>query len=330
MRVLIADKFESEGIEGLKALGCKVRSEPEAGPDTLPDLLADFDPEVLIVRSTKVPAPVINAGGSLKLIIRAGAGYDNIDTNAAADRGVAVCNCPGMNAAAVAELTIGLLIACDRRIGDQTAQTRAGRWNKKEFSAARGLKGRTLAIVGVGAIGQEVIQRAKAFDMKVVVWSRRMSVERADELGVASGGSTRKDLLKLASEADAVSVHVASTDDTKNLIDAEFLRSMKPGAIFINTSRGTVVDQDALCKVASERSLRVGLDVYADQPADKACDWTSTAAKIPWAVFTHHCGASTDQAQLAVAEETVRIVSEFMKNGSTPNLVNEPRAAAAR
>ncbi len=330
MRVLIADKFESEGVAGLEALGCKVRSEPEAGPETLPAILADFDPEVLIVRSTKVPGPVINAGASLKLIIRAGAGYDNIDCDAAADRGVAVCNCPGMNAAAVAELTIGLLVACDRRIGDQTAQARAGKWNKKEFSAARGLKGRTLAIIGVGAIGQEVIQRAKAFGMRVVVWSRRMSTERADELGVHSGGNTRKDLLKLASEADAVSVHVAATGETEHLIDAEFLRSMKPGAIFINTSRGTVVDQDALCKIASEKPLRVGLDVYADQPADKACGWSTPAAKIPWAVFTHHCGASTDQAQLAVAEETVRIVSEFMKNGSTPNLVNEPRAAAAR
>ncbi len=330
MRVLIADKFESEGVEGLKALGCQVRSEPEAGPDTLPDLIAEFDPEVLIVRSTKVPAPVVKAGNALRLVIRAGAGYDNIDTQAASDMGIAVCNCPGMNAAAVAELTIGLLVACDRRIGDQTAQARSGKWNKQEFSAARGLKGRTLAIIGVGAIGREVIQRAKAFGMKVVVWSRRMSTERADELGVASGGNTRQDLLKLASEADAVSVHVAATADTNNLIDAEFFARMKPGAIFINTSRGSVVDQDALCKIASEKPLRVGLDVYANQPADKACDWSTPAAKIPWANLTHHCGASTDQAQLAVAEETVRIVAEFKSRGATPNLVNEPRAAAAR
>lgn len=322
MKVLIADKFDAEGIEALRSFGVEVVSDPALGPDTLPQALASHAPEVLIVRSTKVPAPALAAASTLRLIVRAGAGVDNIDVPAASAKRIAVCNCPGMNAAAVAELAIGLLIACDRRIPDQVNELRAGRWNKKEYGKSRGLRGRTLAVVGVGAIGGHVVRIAHAIGMRVVAWSRSMTPDRAAELGVESGGSTKADLLRTVASADAVSVHVALTDDTRGLCDAAFFGAMKPGSIFVNTSRGAVVDEAALADAVRARGIKVGLDVYAAQPATPEADFNPPVAALPGVYGTHHCGASTDQAQQAVADETVRIVRVFRQTGRFENCVN--------
>ena len=329
MRVLIADKFETEGVEGLKALGCDLLVDPQLGPETLGAAMAAQGTEILIVRSTKVPAGVIRGAGSLRLIVRAGAGFDNIDTVAASEAGVGVCNCPGMNADAVAELAIGLLVCADRRICEQTAAMKSGHWNKHEYGKSRGLKGRLLGVIGVGAIGQGVIDRARAFGMEIGVWSRSMNEQRAGELGARSFGSDRAGLLRLARKADAISVHVASTPDTTRLIDASFFAEMRPGTIFINTSRGSVVDEQALRMAVEEKGLRVALDVYENQPSEKACDWTTPTSSLEGITLTHHCGASTDQAQLAVAEETVRIVAAFKESGTLRNLVNKPAPARA-
>src|ERR1043165_5751815 len=166
MRVLVADKFDAAGIEAMTVAGATVLCEPAAGASGLGVALARHAPEVLIVRSSTVAAEAIRSAPRLRGIVRAGAGVDNIDLDAATAAGVLVSNCPGMNAASVAELVLGLMIACDRRIVDQTSELRAGRWNKKEYGTrARGLKGSTLGVVGPGAIGQEVIRRAKAFEM---------------------------------------------------------------------------------------------------------------------------------------------------------------------
>jgi D-3-phosphoglycerate dehydrogenase len=322
MRVLIADKFEKQGIEGLAAIGCDVVSEPGTGAEALPAALAKHDPQVLVVRSTKVSAAAINAGPSLRLIIRAGSGYDNIDAAAASARGVAVCNCPGMNAVAVAELTMGLLLCCDRRIPDQTVDLRAGVWNKKEYAKARGLKGATLGVVGVGNIGVELIRRAAAFGMTIHVWSRSMSAERARALGAQWWGSRPGDLLTLAASCDAVSVHVALADDTRGLCGREFFDALKPGAYFINTSRGAVVDQAALAAAIGAKGIRCGLDVWAKQPQPTDSEFRDELAKLPGVYGTHHCGASTDQAQLAVADEVVRIVRVYRETGRFENRVN--------
>lgn len=322
MKVLIADKFDAEGIEALRSFGVEVVSDPALGPDTLPQALASHAPEVLIVRSTKVPAPALAAASTLRLIVRAGAGVDNIDVPAASAKRIAVCNCPGMNAAAVAELAIGLLIACDRRIPDQVNELRAGRWNKKEYGKSRGLRGRTLAVVGVGAIGGHVVRIAHAIGMRVVAWSRSMTPDRAAELGVESGGNTRPDLLRMLAACDAVSVHVALTNDTRGLCDAAFFNAMKQGTIFVNTSRGAVVDEAALADAVRARGIKVGLDVYAAQPATPEADFNPPVAALPGVYGTHHCGASTDQAQQAVADETVRIVRVFRQTGRFENCVN--------
>jgi D-3-phosphoglycerate dehydrogenase len=186
MRILIADKFERVGVDGLKELGCSVVHQPDLSADQIPAAMAEVDPAILIVRGTKVSADAIRAGKSLGLIIRAGAGIDTIDVAAASSHGVFVANCPGKNSVAVAELVLGLVLSCDRRIPDQVADIRQGTWKKGEYSKARGLYGRTLGIVGLGQIGREVAKRAQAFGMTVAAWSRNLTAELADDLGVTT------------------------------------------------------------------------------------------------------------------------------------------------
>jgi len=326
LKVLIADKFEKSGIDGLKALGCTVVYEPDAA-GAIGDVIARESPQVLIVRSTKVPAAAIEKGVGLKAIIRAGAGVDNIDAGAATTRGVGVANCPGMNAVAVAEMTMGLLLALDRRIVDQTLEARAGKWNKKEFSktgpgGARGLKGTTLGVIGAGAIGRAVIKRAVAFEMRVIAWSRSITPDHARDLGAEWGGTDTPALLDIAARCDAISLHLPSAPDTNKLIGATFFDRMKPGAYFINTSRGSVVDEAALRAAVQAKGIRAGLDVCENQPGQVQADWSSDTAKLPGVYLTHHSGASTDQAQQAVADETVRLVRVFKETGRLDNCVN--------
>jgi D-3-phosphoglycerate dehydrogenase len=316
MKVLVADKLEAFAVEDLRRLGLEVAVQTGLGPDALAEAAADAD--ILIVRSTLVPENVLARSRRLALVVRAGAGVNTIDVKAAAARGIFVANCPGKNAAAVAELALGLLIALDRRIPDNVASLRAGRWDKKTFSEARGLADRTLGIVGLGSIGREVAARARAFGMRVVAWSRSLDDARAAELGVERAPS----LEALVAEADAVSIHLALTPETRGLFGRDLLEKMKPSAILINTARAEIVDEAALLEVVKRRGLRVGLDVLGDEPAAKAGEFRSALADHPNVYVTHHIGASTEQAQNAVAAETVRIVRAFLETGNVPNCVN--------
>jgi len=325
MKVLIADKFEKVGIDGLKELGCTVISQPDVKADALPDLIRQEDPNILIVRSKKVNRDALKAGTALTLVIRAGAGIDTIDVAAASELGVFVSNCPGKNSIAVAELVMGLLLSCDRRIPDQVADLRQGKWNKAEYSKARGLHGRTLGIVGLGQIGKEVARRARAFGMRVVAWSRNLTHEEADRLDVVYALTP----LEVARLADAVTVNVASTPETKNLVSAEFLAAMKPGAYLINTARGSVCDEAALQQAIKERGLRAGLDVFQNEPAGGTGEFSSPLAETPGVYGTHHVGASTEQAQVAIAHEVIRIVQSFRATGEVPNVVNRLARSSA-
>jgi len=317
MRVLIADKFEQSGRDGLDAAGCDYSYQPDVKDDALVEAIRSYGPEVLVVRSTKVTEPMLDAG-PVKLVVRAGAGYNTIDVAAASRRGVYVSNCPGKNSVAVAELAFALMLALDRRIADNVAELRAGRWNKKEFSKARGLLGRTLGLVGTGQIGREMVERARAFGMHVVAWSRSLTPERADSLGVERMDSP----LDVARASDVVSVHLALTPDTRGLINDEFFAAMREGAILINTARGEVVDQPALRRAMRERGIRAGLDVYAAEPTSSSGEFTDEIAREPNLYGTHHIGASTDQAQEAIAAETVRVIRAFKETGKVPNVVN--------
>ena len=324
MRVLIADKFEPSGRDGLQALGCEISYHPDAKDETLVDAIKQNAPDVLVVRGTKVTEPMLEAG-PVKLVVRAGAGYNTIDVAAASKRGIYVSNCPGKNSIAVAELAFALILALDRRIADNVVTLRRGEWNKKEFSKARGLFGRTLGLIGVGKIGQEMIPRARAFGMPVVAWSRSLTLERAAVLGVELKESPNA----VAAAADIVSVHLALNPETRNLLGPDFFSAMRPGAYFINTARGEVVDQAALVAAMKNRGIRAGLDVYAAEPTSGTGEFQDPIVKEEGLYGTHHIGASTDQAQEAIAAETVRIVREFKETGKVPNVVNLARQTPA-
>src|SRR6266446_2276882 len=303
MHVLIADKFEQSGRDGLEALGCEITFQPDLKDAALVAAIEKHAPDVLVVRGTKVTEPML-AAGPIKLVVRAGAGYNTID---------------------VAELAFALILALDRRIADNVIALRGGEWNKKEFSKARGLFGRTLGLIGVGKIGQEMIPRAQAFGMRVIAWSRSLTPERAADLGVESKATPGD----VAREADVVSAHLALNSDTKGLLGAKFFAAMTPGAYFINTARGEVVDHAALVEAMRSRGIRAGLDVYSGEPTSATAEFTDAIAQEPNLYGTHHIGASTDQAQEAIAAETVRIVREFKETGRVPNVVNLARQTPA-
>jgi D-3-phosphoglycerate dehydrogenase len=324
MHVLVADKFEQSGRDGLQAIGCEVSYQPDLKDEALVEAIGRTKPDALVVRSTKVSEAMLDAG-ALKLVVRAGAGYNTIDVAAASRRGIYVSNCPGKNSIAVAELAFALILALDRRIADNVISLRQGQWDKKEFSKARGLYGRTLGLVGLGRIGQEMIPRAHAFGMPVVAWSRSLTPESADSLGV----EYKESPLEVARAADILSVHLALTPDTRSLIDADIFGAMREGAYFINTSRGEVVDETALIEAMRARGIRAGLDVYANEPTSATGEYTGDIASEANLYGTHHIGASTDQAQEAIAAETVRIIQTFKETGQVPNVVNLARRTPA-
>lgn len=318
MRILVADKFPAEAMEDLRAAGHAVDFKPDLTPESLSDALGGI--EVLIVRSTAVTGPTISAADTLRLIVRAGAGTNTIDVPAANAASVAVANTPGKNAVAVAELAMGLLLAIDRNIPDNVADLRAGRWNKKRYSQARGLKGRKLGIVGFGDIGSEMAERAGAFGMSIFSVDRPGRSERAHEIIGRLGVTLVSNLEELFSRVEVISLHVPSSPITTGMMSRELLEYVQPGTVIINTSRGDVIDERALLDVIEARDLRVGTDVYLNEPSAAVGEFHSEFANHPRVYGTHHIGASTDQAQQAVADEVVAIIEAF-QSGEVRNRV---------
>jgi len=318
LKVLIADQFEQVGIDGIKAAGCEVVYQPALADEQLADALVSTNADVLVVRSTKVTDAML-ANASLSLIVRAGAGVNTIDVSAASRRGIYVSNCPGKNSIAVAELTFALILALDRRVADNVADLRAGKWNKKEYSKAKGLFGRTLGVIGYGSIGQEVAHRATAFGMPVVVWSRRFEQGPGIPDPLITVVHTPEEV---ADHADVLTVHLALTSQTRNFIGTAILDRLRPGTYFINTSRAEVVDHTALADAVRQRGIRVGLDVFPNEPAGSTGEFTDPLINLPNVIGTHHIGASTEQAQEAIAAEAARIVRAYKETGKVPNVVN--------
>lgn len=319
MKILFADAIDEHRLGPLTNAGHECIVDGSLTADDLPGAIGDAD--ILVVRSTKVTAATIDAGPHLSLIVRAGAGTDNIDKAAASGRGIYVCNVPGKNAVAVAELTMGLLLAIDRNIADNVSDLRAGVWNKKRYTKADGLAGKTMAIVGLGDIGLAVAERAKGFGMTV-------SAVRKDGRSDAVMARIRQigirlvdDQATLLADADIVSIHVPKSDSTAGLVDAAFLAALPDGAYVLNTSRGEVVDETALISALDERSMRAGLDVYVGEPGSGSGAFTSELASHPAVVGTHHIGASTKQAQAAVADGTIDVIEAYLA-GEVINCVN--------
>jgi len=316
MKVLIADKFPEQYIQKLKDSKIDVVYNPKLGENDLPEAAKDFD--CLVVRSTVVSAETIEKSGKLNLIVRAGSGVNNINMAAANKKGVYVSNCPGKNSIAVAELAIGLMIALDRRIPNNVIDFRAGKWNKGEYSKAEGLFGKTLAIVGYGNIGREVAKRALALGMTVYA-KDIYKIEEDDVIEFT-------ELEKILPVADVVSVHLPQTPETKNLFNEKVFSYLKKGAIFINTSRAGVVDEEALIKAVKEKGLKAGLDVFKGEPEDKTGTVSSKLQELDNVYVTHHIGASTEQAQNAIAEEAINIILGYKNNGTIAHWVNKAKA----
>ena len=324
MKTLIADKFSEAHIARLNQLGCDVTYLPTAKAEELAALVAPY--KILVVRGKQVTADTLQAAEELALVLRAGAGVNTIDVKTASARGVFVSNCPGKNSVAVAELVFALLLAIDRRIPDNVAALRAHKWNKKEFSKADGVYGKTLGVIGTGRIGREVITRAHAFGLRIIAWSRSLTPEKAQQLGVGRCDS----LDDVFRQADIVTLHLALKPDTRKLVTAARLALLKPDAILINTARGEVVDQAALRAALQGGKLRAGLDVFDPEPAEAMADFNDPILDLPNFCGTHHIGASTEQAQEAIAEEAMRIIQTFVQTGVVLNCVNLAKRTPAK
>jgi len=319
MKILFADKFPPEHLERLRGDGHECDYQPDLGAADLPGVIAGF--EALVVRSTRVESDTIDAADALSLVIRAGAGTNTIDTESAAGRGVRVCNVPGKNALAVAELALGLLLAIDRNIAENVADLRAGRWNKKKYSTARGLAGRAIGVVGLGAIGMAVAERAAAFAMRVHVIDKPGRDEGTlRRLGDIDAQQVA-DLDELAARCEVLSFHVPASEGTKAMVNADLLERMAAGSIIINTARGEIIDEQALLNAMNAKGIRAGLDVYQGEPASGEGEFNSPLAQHPNVCGTHHIGASTEQAQTAVADGVLDIFEAYGR-GRTLNCVN--------
>jgi D-3-phosphoglycerate dehydrogenase len=320
VKVLIADKFPDQYIQQLKDMDLEVIYSPKLGENDLPQAAAEVD--ILVVRSTIVNAETINSSKTLNLIIRAGAGVNNIDISAANKKGIYVANCPGMNSVAVAELAVGLMISLDRRIPDNVADFKKGIWNKSEYSKAQGIKGKTLGIIGVGAIGKEVAKRALAFEMNVY----GKDISRIEGVQIKDF-SEMDQLLPLC---DIVTIHLPSTPETKGLFNKKMFGYMKNGALLINTSRADVIVEEDLLEAIKEKNIRVAMDVFKGEPESKTGEVKSVLKDNPNVYVTHHIGASTEQSQNAVAAETVRIIKEYTTSGVIAHWINRAKITDAK
>jgi D-3-phosphoglycerate dehydrogenase len=328
MRLLIADKLHPRAIEELRTLPLEVVYEPELTRESLERRLVGVG--ILVVRSTEVTAAAIENAKQLNLIVRAGAEFRTIDVRAASKRGIYVANCPGRNAAAVAELVFGLMLSLDRRIPDAVASLRAGKWERQEYGKAEGLHGRTLGVAGLGAIGREVALRARAFGLNVVGWSRSLTQARAIELGVAHAVS----LQDLAARSHILTLHIALNDRTRHIVDRRVIELLPERAMLINTARADLIDHAALFDAVDKRGLRVGLDVFPDEPRGTRTfpgpDFLRSYPSGGVVYGTPHIAAATDQAQLSIATEAVRIIRSFMIDATVPNVINVSSSTAAR
>lgn len=319
LKVLVADKFPDKYIQQMKDLDLEVIYSPKLGEKDLPEAAKDAD--ILVVRSTIVNEETINNSKKLNLIIRAGSGVNNINIPAANKKGIYVTNCPGMNAVAVAELAMGLMISLDRLIPDNVSDFNKSVWNKDKFSKGKGLKGKTLGLIGVGNIGKEVAKRALAFEMNVY----GKDITRIEGVQIKDF-SEMDQLLPLC---DIVTIHLPATPQTKGLFNKQMFSYMKDGAYLINTSRQDIVVEDDLLEAIKEKNIRYACDVFKGEPEAKSGEVSSKLQNNPNVYVTHHIGASTEQAQDAVAEETVKIIKKFICSGVIDHWVNRAKVSDA-
>jgi D-3-phosphoglycerate dehydrogenase len=313
MNIVIADGLPPSAIEILQQPEWKIdnrQGRPAA------ELMADLkDADALVVRSaTKVTREMIEAAPKLRVIARAGTGVDNVDVPAATARGIVVMNAPGANSLSVAELAMGLILSMARNIPAADASMKTAKWEKARFAGAE-IRSKTLGLVGLGRIGQEVAARAQAFEMKVIAHDPFISAEMAATLGVELVS-----LDDLCARADYISLHVPALPSTKHLFNGERFAKCKKGLRIVNTARGELIDEAALADAIEKGHVAgAGLDVFDPEPPK---EWR--LAKLPQVVATPHIAASTKEAQEQVGSETAAALRDFLKEGIIRNAVNFP------
>jgi D-3-phosphoglycerate dehydrogenase/(S)-sulfolactate dehydrogenase len=317
-RVLVSDDLSAHAIQVLKDAGLEVDVKVGLKQPELEAIIGSYDG--LAVRSaTKVTARLLEQAARLKVVGRAGVGVDNVDLEAATRKGVVVMNTPGGSAVTVAELALAMILSLYRHVADATASVKAGKWEKKRFQG-RELAGKTLGVVGIGNIGSVLVDRCRALRMRAIAYDPFISPEAATKLGVEL-----VELEALWRDADVVSLHVPLTDQTRGLVGTATLARMKKGALLVNCARGGVVDEAALAESLAAGHLGgAALDVFAEEPprADHPL------LKLDNVVLTPHLGASTEEAQSAVAVAVAEQMAQFLLHGVVRNAVNVPSLPA--
>jgi D-3-phosphoglycerate dehydrogenase/(S)-sulfolactate dehydrogenase len=317
-RVLVSDDLSAEGVEVLRRAGLAVDVKVGLKPDELERIIGEYD--ALAVRSaTKVTARLLERAARLKVVGRAGVGVDNVDLDAATRRGIVVMNTPGGSSTTVAELTVAHMLALARHVAQATASVKAGRWEKKKFQG-RELAGKTLGVVGIGNIGSIVVERCRAMKMRVVAYDPFISADAAARMGV-----TQVPLEELWAQSDVISLHVPLTEGTRNLVNAAALARMKKGVLLVNCARGGVIDERALADaIASGHVGGAALDVFDKEPPP--LDHPLLA--LDGFICTPHLGASTEEAQAAVALAVAEQIAAYLTRGEVKNAVNLPSLPA--
>ena len=313
-RVLVSDDLSPEAVQVLQGAGLEVDVKVGLKPAELEAIIGGYD--ALAVRSaTKVNAALLERAERLKVIGRAGVGVDNVDLEAATRRGVVVMNTPGGSSVTVAELALAMMLALSRHVAAATASVKAGKWEKKRFQGHE-LAGKTLGVVGIGNIGSVLVDRAIALRMRVIAYDPFLSPDAAAKLGAAL-----VDLDTVWREADVVSLHVPLTDQTRHLVDAAALAKMRKGALLVNCARGGIVDERALAEALASGHLGgAALDVYEKEPPPPE----HPLFRLEDVVLTPHIGASTEEAQSAVAVAIAEQLVAYLRHGVVKNAVNVP------
>ncbi len=313
-RVLVSDELSADGVAILRKAGLEVDVKVGLKPEELEEIIAGYD--ALAVRSaTKVTARLLERATRLQVVGRAGVGVDNVDLDAATRRGVVVMNTPGGSSVTVAELTVAHMLALARHVPQATASVKAGKWEKKRFQGHE-LAGKTLGVVGIGNIGSVVVNRCQGLGMRVVAYDPFIGAEAAAKLGVSLVS-----LDELWGRADVVSLHVPLTEQTRNLVNARTLARMKKGALLVNCARGGVIDEQALADALASGHLGgAALDVFEKEPVPP----DHPLLRLDGFICTPHLGASTEEAQAAVAVAIAEQIAQFLTQGVAQNAVNLP------
>ena len=316
VKVLVSDPIAEQGIEILKN---EVDVDIKTGlpPADLIKIIGDY--EALIVRSeTQVTKDVINASKKLKIIGRAGVGVDNIDVNAATERGIIVVNAPEGNTISAAEHTIAMMMAMSRNIPQANASLKSKKWDRKKFMGVE-VRDKTLGVIGLGRIGSEVAKRAQGMEMKILAYDPFISAERAKDLGVEL--TTVEDIVK---RADYITVHTPLTKETKDLINTKEFAIMKKGARVINCARGGIINEEALAKAVKDGIVSsAAIDVFTKEPP-----FDNPLLELDRVIVTPHLGASTEEAQINVAVTVAEQIVNALKGMPVKNAINMPYVKA--